>query len=79
MTEISTVACMEWRTDFENAPKDGRQILVFNGTEMAAVEYYQRKDGTAFWELGHSEGIRIYLKRPLTHWMPLPEPPKSEN
>ena len=65
----------EWQP-IETAPKDGRQILVFDGKEMAAAEYYQAKDGSAFWEIGHSERARLYLRKTLTHWMPLPEPPE---
>ena len=65
---------MEWRT-IETAPKDGTQILAFDGSDMVIVEYHQRKDGSAFWEIAHDPMGRLYVRRCLTHWMPLPKPP----
>ncbi len=59
----------------ETAPKDGTQVLVWSGQEFAVVEYYQDKDGTSFWEIGHTPGARCFAAIALTHWMPLPEPP----
>ena len=68
---------MKWEP-IETAPKDGRQILVIDiDGQFVVVEYSVWADGTAMWEIGHGEN-RIYCcNRPLTHWMPLPDPPNG--
>ena len=65
----------EWQP-IETAPKDGTPILVWDGVDYSCVQYLIRKDGSAFWELGHGmNGDRSFLLRTLLNWMPLPEPP----
>ncbi len=59
----------------ETAPRDGTQILASDGRDMVVVEFYQAKDGSAFWEIAHNENSRFFSGRYLTHWMHLPEPP----
>ena len=64
----------DWQT-IETAPRDGSQILATDGRDMIVVEYYQAKDGSAFWEIANDQTSRYCSGRYLTHWMPLPEPP----
>ena len=58
----------QWQP-IETAPKDGSIILVF-GLNDINIAYWQSIDTQIFTdEFGHE----LYE---LTHWMPLPEPPK---
>jgi len=67
----------QWQP-IETAPRDGTQIVAVDcdGQRMVA-EYSVLSDGTSVWEIGHSsDGYILHCGAPLTHWMPLPEPPK---
>ena len=68
---------MEWQP-IETSPKDGTQIIAWCADGQAAIaEYYAAPDGFCGWEIGHSsDGRRMILSVAVTHWMPLPEPPK---
>lgn len=68
---------MEWQP-IKTAPKDGTAILV-SGTDgqMAVAEFKTHSDGSSGWEIGHSEVHELWLAAPVTHWMPLPNPPPS--
>jgi len=56
----------EWQP-IETAPKDG-SIIIVDG-------------GTAYWHRGYASWFSCSAQRPIdwnvTHWMPLPEPPKE--
>ena len=59
----------EWRT-IDSAPRDGRWILVW--VKGAVIP------GAAFYDTHHKEWIDSFWQAyfgPITHWMPLPEPP----
>ena len=61
----------DWQP-IETAPKDGTEILVFNGNSIWLVEteyeMYPKDNGCGC--CSHS------IHDEVTHWMPLPEPPK---
>ena len=73
---------MSWKL-IESAPKDGTAVLacgLYDGREDLGVhprtvhfkDYHPNRPGKGAWRnhLGHKE---VWL----THWMPLPNPPKS--
>jgi hypothetical protein len=73
---------MEWRSDMENAPKDGTEILIF-GHDIGGARLF-----AAYWEPGdhswkgwHSnacvDGYYGLKDDEVTHWMPLPNPPSD--
>jgi hypothetical protein len=67
----------EWQS-IDTAPKDGRPILV----AVAGDRYYPR---SCWWSQyfdcwvvreNVGDGAATRITWPLTHWMPLPEPPR---
>lgn len=66
-----------WRP-IETAPKDGTEIIVWWKDQEIQImaAYTDILDGEGFnWYSGHAD----YLpEAQLTHWIPLPEPPKGE-
>ena len=54
---------MRWIPVTEQLPDVGRVVLIYSETDGVCVDYY---DGDSF---------GYYY---VTHWMPLPEPPKGE-
>lgn len=60
---------MGWKP-IETAPRDGTEILVWNGTSILVVTHaYDDDDGTPVW----FPDARPYVR--ASHWMPLPPPP----
>ena len=68
---------MAW--DFiESAPIDGTEILATDGENVYTTFYYRKNnimpdEGTWLFPDGYTPTTGIKL----THWMPLPEPPKK--
>lgn len=63
----------------ETAPRDGKQILLFtSGGDFVVGEWRRFRDGTAIWQIGHTQTGIIALPAIATHWMLLPQPPKKE-
>ena len=58
---------MEWQP-IETAPRDGQAILAWDENETWEIAYRQRGK----WRYGP----KGYSFNP-THWMPLPDPPKT--
>lgn len=77
----------EWQP-IETAPTDGTRVLGWNGTEVSVMCHEQYRDGRlGHWaweadldeggyatELDHRSGTQ--LSPTVTHWQPLPTPPK---
>jgi len=61
----------QWQP-IETAPKNGTRVLVTNGIDVQ-IEFKDNDD--EMWS-GWQTGTRLYSVVP-THWMPLPEPPKT--
>lgn len=70
----------EWISVKDRLPEDGQKVLAFGGGERryyCVAKFFKHfNDGGDFWHLGakdrkYSPGYKI------THWMPLPEPPKE--
>ena len=57
---------------YGNLPDDGQRVLVYNkySGEVVIDTFCDDYDGCYFEDNGDMDGI--------THWMPLPEPPKEE-
>ena len=67
---------MNWQP-IETAPKDGRKILGFNSSLLAIV--IAEWDGALGWYVDkYSLDGLSFEDTLLTHWMPLPNPPKGE-
>lgn len=56
----------EWQ-EIETAPKDGTEILAWNGETCLCVVFH---DGAWVENYDYAELVEI-----PTHWMPLPKPP----
>lgn len=71
---------MEWQ-DIESAPRDGRAILAYDAghgrtpDELSVVIVSWLGDDADFPWLENS-GMQSFGAGILTHWMPLPAPPK---
>lgn len=66
----------EWRT-IESAPRDGRELLLSQGSDVAICYAHQDKrlrDGIE-WRISNADR---YVFRAPTHWMPLPPAPAAE-
>lgn len=77
--DLRRIASMrEWQS-IETAPKDGAMILVWDGIRIETA-YWEDKSvwvargGAWVNEVNRSDTIEIKA----THWMPLPEAPKTE-
>lgn len=74
---------MENWESMESAPKDGREILIFLGAPWSKIEKARWYSPWNNWQAGvipedpiREEHFGIGSSIP-THWMPLPEAPKS--
>ncbi len=63
---------MEWVNIKDRLPEEGQRVLCFNG-------YIYLKDYDSVFYDGerHWTGSRIGQIAEVTHWMPLPQPPKE--
>jgi len=83
---------MEWQP-IETAPKDGTRILISNGDYVCEAKMESREYESEEYVRTERDGSVIsrrskrtdYWWRPTldwaydaTHWMPLPEPPKTD-
>jgi hypothetical protein len=65
----------EWQT-IETAPRDGTPILVVACDRYAVMYFCTEPYGSQYWCLGNHGGMQLVANDKITHWMPLPEPPK---
>ena len=77
---------MEWISVEDRLPEDVGEVLVCNWNEHTdmdcTVAYYQAKRD--MWHastdmldaFNYDGGAQINIDQDVTHWMPLPEPPK---
>ena len=66
------VTVQEWISVDERLPDDNDRVIAFrpNESETSAYKY------CVMW--GWSVKVSLKQHRGITHWMPLPEPPKGE-
>ena len=69
-------AAPKWRTDLENAPKDGAHILIYAGGEQfVAFWAVSIEEGDGQWVIARSPGMAFIVRNP-THWAELPAAPE---
>lgn len=72
-------AAPQWRTDMEDAPRDGTCILIYaEGVQFVAFWAVSIEEGDGQWVIARSPGMAFIVRDP-THWMPLPDAPEVEN
>jgi hypothetical protein len=78
----------DWISVTERLPKDGTLVTAFvledkySELSGAVTLFYEYADGFACWSIfdPNRDDYDIEIRRDeVTHWMPLPEPPKSEH
>ena len=73
----------EWISVKEPPKKDGR-YLVLNESEMIFDAEYSAYSGFGYWRMNYDPDTLAlvdsewYELDDITHWMPMPEPPKGE-
>ena len=64
---------MEWISVKERLPEDRKPVLVYTGGGFICKAYWFNTNDSIEWiSFVNFEDIEEYV----THWMPLPEPPK---
>ena len=64
----------EWISVKDRLPEDNTNVLVYRGSLISVYTYIghnEWEDDYGYWSRTDDDGI--------THWMPLPEPPKEED
>lgn len=62
----------EWISVNDRLPEDENEYLVFTNSEILGFAYFDVLEG---WLISWVEGFE---KDDITHWMPLPEPPRAD-
>lgn len=62
---------MSWQP-IETAPKDGTYFIAYAHTKIPLIPYVI----CAFYDGNFRRHVTHQVQSTLTHWMPLPEPPK---
>jgi len=77
MSDLTKPTPPHWRTDIENAPRDGSDILGVIGDFNHVLHYYHSELSEAMgdFRVWHSDEWS-YKDEDITHWMPIPEIPK---
>lgn len=82
--DAPTVAASPWRRVEEELPDKTGSVLVWVGVNYDGWGMYPEMR-TALWHtvqkrffVHHNESIRGPIIGEVTHWMPLPEPPKED-
>ena len=73
---------MEWISVEDRLPQDKKSVVVTDGLTSYAIAWYgHNRDWVAETDLLDAENYdghcHIELDANITHWMPLPDPPKE--
>ena len=64
--------CQQWIPVTERLPEDEQKVLcILDDGFFCILEWLS-------WEWLWNDGHNVYAEKDITHWMPLPEPPKGE-
>jgi hypothetical protein len=64
---------MKWISVNDRMPEDGQEVIIYSeGGKVEAGVYYSNEFGFDYYDVS----IRDIIVN-VTHWMPLPEPPKD--
>lgn len=66
----------DWIPCSERMPEDGQRVLICTGMRKMFVAAYNAS-AYMFMQRVHST-LHTWYSEEVTHWMPLPEPPKGE-
>lgn len=61
---------MKWISVKDKLPNKKQEVICFDGKEVFSGVEYSEKYGFTWIDLG-------YTPNDITHWMPLPDPPKQ--
>ena len=64
---------MEWISVKDKLPNQNELVLCYSSSEGVISDSLYSKIGSEIWFNGNKESYR----NDITHWMPLPEPPKQ--
>jgi hypothetical protein len=64
---------MEWISVEDRLPKDGQEVKFKNKKHAYFGSFHRCKDNA--WIFSQISPARVFSN--ITHWMPLPEPPKE--
>ena len=64
---------MEWMSVEDTQPKSDGVVLVTDGEYVTAAEWYVKSG----WSLAREDKATGISSETITHWMPLPAPPKT--
>lgn len=66
----------EWISVKDRLPEDEKQVLVYDRIhKTCTIGNYKKTEENDYWVAYQGESSIWYN---ITHWMPLPEPPKGE-
>ena len=72
-------ALPRWIPVTERLPEDFKAVLVYTPKFLNQFMAYHKDDGWRVWSPQDNHGVPfINGQGEITHWMPLPEPPKEE-
>jgi hypothetical protein len=70
---------MEWISVKDELPQEDVNVLLYDGNEVFCGNHYLAKNNESCFGTQACDGTCYgwYEKNEITHWMPLPEPPKT--
>ena len=70
---------MEWISVKKMLPEKNMKVLCFYHGKRIKVFWFSKEKGMFFEYENRDHYVERYAKTSVTHWMPLPEPPKGTN